>query len=607
MDDILFGLLHTSIILLAIVLVYLIKTANKRQIHIIFIINSALILLLSLSYLFEAYHRNHYGKTLVFLVYIWYFSLLCIPVSFLFMGIIFIKTNIKMTLIHYSLFLAPLISLILITTKHTHTLLYDNFSLISSMSVYGKYNVVYSLSSYVYILVGVGCMIYYSVKNARFFSKQSLLIFIGTFIPLAVHALMRFRLIDLPAYVNAILFSFAMIFYTFAVFYFDFLSTSPIALQIVVDRISDSFLVVNEEYQIIDFNSPIIDTFSGMVKISRKKDIYDLFSGTSLLSEDNNLVDMIISARISETSISYKKHVKNGEFNKHFKIEITPIVSNKNCFGTIVLFKDITENVKYIDTIEEKHAIMMEQERLASLGQLIGGIAHNLKTPIMSIAGATEGLRDLVNEYSEAIGDESVSNEDHREIVGEMMSWIDKIKPYCAYMSDVIDAVKGQATTFNASCMLSFTVGELVKRIEILLKYELIRYNCSLRISSGINLNTELFGDINSLIQVFDNIIINAIHAYEKKSGIIDYAIEEKGDSILFIIRDYAKGIPDGIKSKLLKEMITTKGKDGTGLGLYMSYATIKGHFGGKMWFESVEGNGASFFIQIPLSKQILN
>jgi signal transduction histidine kinase len=99
---------------------------------------------------------------------------------------------------------------------------------------------------------------------------------------------------------------------------------------------------------------------------------------------------------------------------------------------------------------------------------------------------------------------------------------------------------------------------------------------------------------------VFDNIIINAIQAYDKKHGVIDFIIEDSDDSIIFTIRDHAKGIPENIKSKLLREMVTTKGKDGTGLGLYMSNSTIKGRFGGNMWFESTEGEGTTFFIQIP-------
>ncbi|NLL96773.1 MAG: HAMP domain-containing histidine kinase, partial [Clostridiaceae bacterium] len=168
---------------------------------------------------------------------------------------------------------------------------------------------------------------------------------------------------------------------------------------------------------------------------------------------------------------------------------------------------------------------------------------------------------------------------------------------------DVISAVKGQTRHFDQTIMLTFTVDELLKRIELLMKYELIRYNCVLRTFINVNRSTKIYGDINSLVQILDNIIINAIQAYEGKNGTIELSIESKNDSILFAIKDHAKGIPESIKGKLLKEMVTTKGKDGTGLGLFMSYSTIRGRFNGKMWFESEKGKGTTFFIQLPHNK----
>ncbi len=182
-----------------------------------------------------------------------------------------------------------------------------------------------------------------------------------------------------------------------------------------------------------------------------------------------------------------------------------------------------------------------------------------------------------------------------------MHTWLDKIKPYCSYMTDIIDTVKGQTIQSSTSSMLSFTVNELVKRIELLLKYELMRHNCKMNTWVNMDINTELQGDVNSLVQVFDNIIINAIQAYDGKSSVIDFFVKQQENSILFEIRDYGKGIPESIKDRLLKEMVTTKGRYGTGLGLYMSNSIIKGRFRGKMWFKSARGRGTTFYVRLPL------
>ena len=111
----------------------------------------------------------------------------------------------------------------------------------------------------------------------------------------------------------------------------------------------------------------------------------------------------------------------------------------------------------------------MERERLAALGQLIGGIAHNLKTPIMSIAGAVQGIENLIHEYDESIDDPQVNSQDHHDIAKDMETWIPKIRTYLEYMSDIITTVKGQAVALVNNEDDSFTVGELIKRVNILI------------------------------------------------------------------------------------------------------------------------------------------
>ena len=247
--------------------------------------------------------------------------------------------------------------------------------------------------------------------------------------------------------------------------------------------------------------------------------------------------------------------------------------------------------------------MLMEKERLASLGQLIGGIAHNLKTPIMSISGASEGLTDLIKEYDDSIGDPEVTNEDHHAIAKDMTEWVNKIKSYTEYMSDVITAVKGQAVTLSENESTSFDIDELVKRVNILMKHELKNALINLNVQINTDKSTILHGDITSLVQVINNMISNSIQAYNGETNkSIDLLIYKKNNNIIISVKDYGIGLPDKVKQKLFKEMITTKGKNGTGLGLFMSYSTIRAHFNGNITFESKEGKGTTFNIEIPVT-----
>lgn len=598
-----FILLHISGLLALLLFASILRMKNKTQLHYAFMSMNFLLIIWTLGHIFEGYSIIANGEATMFFVYLYYFGLIFLPTAILLIGIIYTYTKIKISYKLILLLVLPIIDFISLLTNNLHHLYFTKYSIYNNLFEVQILFHMHTVVSYAYIFIGVFLLILATIKNSGFFSRQVGIIILGVLTPLIVNILITFKIIITPTYITAITFSFAIICFAIAIFRFSFLKVTPIALKTIVDRISDGFIVVNEEYNVIDFNQTIETTFKDLVTIRRNESLLHIMEETSIFKEYDKLIKRIEDAKKEGSSISFDKHIKENDFDKHFKIEVTPIISKRSYLGTIILFKDITESIKHLEEIEEKHAIMMEQERLASLGQLIGGIAHNLNTPIMSIAGAVEGLKDLVNEYEESLGDENITIEDHREIAEEMRVWLDKIKPYTSYMSDVISAVKGQARHFNQTIMLTFTVEELVRRIELLMKYELIRYNCALKTFIKVNRNTEIYGDINSLVQILDNIIINAIQAYEGRRGTIELIIEGNKDSILFAIKDYAKGIPESIKGRLLKEMVTTKGKDGTGLGMYMSYSTIRGLFGGKMWFESEEGKGTTFFIQLPYEK----
>ena len=158
---------------------------------------------------------------------------------------------------------------------------------------------------------------------------------------------------------------------------------------------------------------------------------------------------------------------------------------------------------------------------------MIGGIAHNLKTPIFSIAGALEGVDGLIKEYDESIDDEAVTVEDHRSIAHDMLEWTDKVKGYLSYMTDIITAIQLQISSGQGKITDQFTIMELIKYINILMKYELKQNLIDLEVNCKIDENTKIEGNINSLVQVLNNLISNSIQAYnqkddEKKTIILD-------------------------------------------------------------------------------------
>ena len=523
------------------------------------------------------------------------------PIAFLLIGIVFSKTKIKIKRYQFALLIIPIISIILTITNEYHHLFFKHYSINMNEVVTGSYYSIYSLYTYTLYGIALFYLIKYSIRNSGFFSRQSLLIILGTIIPLSTNILGALGIIKMTMYMTPISFSFLAFCIAIAIFKFKFISITPIAMQNIVDRMSDSFVVINENNNITDFNKTFTDTFKLSSSKVRNTNIIELLKKDIKFEDDiRNIENAIKKARTTSEIIYFDKEFKIGK--QYFSIEVSNISSNKNYLGTLILFKDVTQHIEDMKTIKNNQDMLMERERLASLGQLIGGIAHNLKTPIMSISGAAEGLSDLVKEYNASIGDSDVTNEDHHAIAKDMNEWIEKVKSYTEYMSDVITAVKGQAVTLSEEQVVSFNLDELVKRVDILMRHELKNALINLNNKMEIDPNIELKGNINSLVQVINNMISNAIQAYNgKPNEQIDLIISQADNNVIISIVDHAGGLPKEVQGKLFKEMITTKGKNGTGLGLFMSYSTIRAHFNGNITYETEKGEGTAFHIILPM------
>ena len=440
----------------------------------------------------------------------------------------------------------------------------------------------------------------------------------------------------MTGYITPISLAVTVICFSLAIFKFDFLKVTPIALQRIVDRISDSYVILNDNNTISDYNKTFITTFH--VKnpdTIRGKKIETFFKENKFNINYSEFKKHISKAQDNDKTETFRVYIE--KIDKYFNTEISSIVSNGQSLGTLILFKDISQHIEDMQNLKDSQSVLMEKERLATLGQMIGGVAHNLKTPIMSIAGATEGLDDLVNEYEKSVEDPDVTIEDHHAIAEDMRNWIAKIRSYDTYMSDIITAVKGQAVNMNENQNDSFTIEELISRVNILMKHELKEALVSLNEQIEIDKKTKIYGNVNSLVQVVNNLISNAIQSYGpvdntmqvsratgssfikgdgadlgsgKKIGqkisdvstsrTIDLIISKKSGNIVISVIDHGCGMTKEVQNKLFKEMITTKGHNGSGLGLFMSYSTIKGNFQGDMNFTSESGKGTTFNIMLP-------
>lgn len=602
--DITLVLLLIAAIANGVLLTSILKSKSKKQIKKIFSFNLICLLICTTGQITQILFSQKLGIKPIYFDYFVYIGTCFLPISVYFTGLSFENTKIQFKKKYSVLFIIPIISLIILWTNDYHHLFYKQYSTSIADTVYGPYMVIHNIYSYILLGLGIIYMLKFSIKNSGFFSKQSLLIVLGVSVPVVVNILGTFKIIPMSIYVTPITFTITIICCAIAIFKFQFLNVTPIALQKIVDRISDGYVVLDDNNAITDFNKTFLDIFKLSPEDIRSKNFIKFLQQKDISSQALSKISQSIKrANATEKTVSFEQQFV--KIRKYFRIEITPINSDNNSLGTLFLLKDITQHKEDMETIKNNQDILMERERLAGLGQLIGGIAHNLKTPIMSIAGATQGLENLIKEYDESIDDPLVNSQDHHDIARDMEEWIPKIRAHLEYMSDIITTVKGQAVaSLSTDDTEEFAIAELIKRVNILMKHELKNAYIYLNVLMKIDENQIIHGNVNVLVQVINNMISNAIQAYDgKHDQNIQLEISKDSGNVIFSVTDFAGGLPKEVQDRLFKEMVTTKGKNGTGLGLYMSYSNIKAHFGGDITYQTEDGKGTTFNILIPINK----
>lgn len=513
---------------------------------------------------------------------------------------------------YYLLFVIPLLTNLiawsdcLFGTK----LLYKEFALTIDDIIFGPYFYVHTIFSYACIAASVIITLRFGFKNSKtLYMRQAIIFAVGNLFPLFVSTLATLKIVPATICTTAYAYAFGtLILHGIAIFKYHMMDIRPMALQQVLDWITDGYISIAENFSVISFNKPFSDVFGVRYGIQEGLNIEKC-----LLSHEDepgafDFLDSIKATRESKAPISYEQAVTGqdavGEPVKtYYMVEITPLLHKNKIVGFTAFFKDVTKIKNSMEKLQDSQNRLMEQERLASLGQMVGGIAHNLKTPIMSVSGSVLAIENLITEANQSLGDPDVTPDDYREIYGEANDWLSKIKDSCAYMSDIISTVRGQAANMTSENFeeMEFAVSDMLKRSSLLMRHELVRNKCHLESVNECGYDVMINGDINNMVQVINNLVSNSIDAQcETSTGKIEIKFSIVGKDFKITVIDDGCGIPPKIKNALTNRMVTSKGKFGTGLGVFFSSSIIKGKFGGSMVYDDNPSGGTIVTITLP-------
>ncbi len=243
---------------------------------------------------------------------------------------------------------------------------------------------------------------------------------------------------------------------------------------------------------------------------------------------------------------------------------------------------------KTLNELKETQLQLINSEKMASLGQLISGVAHEINTPLASINSNAGLINKIIN--TDTVDNNKIS------LLKELNSIdIEAVKR----ISDIVISLKRFVRLDEAQ----FQYADINNEIDLTLKIIHHEIKNGIIIEKKYSKLPPVLCSVNMLNQVFMNILINACHSIKeyKNSGIITITTYSENNNLIVKIKDNGRGIPSEIKDKIFTAGFTTKKKGiGSGLGLSISKKIIDLHKG-SITFESESGKGSEFIITIPM------
>ncbi len=345
-------------------------------------------------------------------------------------------------------------------------------------------------------------------------------------------------------------------------------------------------------------SSPVQDMVLVLQGVARSRD-YASRAEHCDVREYNILIDAInvLLARMQEYVVKQQQsEQQHQELNSRLEEEVGQ--------RTVALKEANTELIQTLEKLHQFQRQIVENEKMASLGDMVAGVAHEVNTPIgLGITASTMMLDRLVV-LDQQFSDKTLKASSMKRFIEEGRENLNIIYRNLNRAADLISSFKQVAVDQSSEEARDINVKQLIEETLMSLRPRLKKVTHTIHIECNESLNVvSKAGPIN---QILINLIMNSlIHAFEGvENGQIDIIAALTDDKKLKIIyRDNGSGIPNSIKKRIFDPFVTTKrGQGGSGLGMHLVFNLVTQALDGNIKLESEPDKGVEFTLSFPVS-----
>ena len=526
--------------------------------------------------------------TKIFWGQVQYAGIAIVPVAWLIFALHFTRRSHYLTRRNLiGLMFIPLLTLLVVWTNDNHGLLWKQTRLDSSgpflaLDVsYGTWFWVHLSYSYILLLLGTILLVNMLLRSIYLYRRQTMLLLAGALAPWLGNGLYIFGYSPVPNLdLTPFAFTFSGVVMGWAFYRYRLLHIRPIALQTVLESMSDSVIVIDAQNRVVDLNPAAqqIVGFRAHEAIGQPAE--------QIFFKWPDLIKQYGQATEAQAEIT----LDDNQPQRYFDMRISPFYNRQNRLtGRLIVLRDITARKRVEQELALARDQALEASRLKS--ELLAKVSHELRTPLGAILGFSEML--ALDVYG------PVSDE-QRHTAQEIMDSTE-------YLTGLVNELLDQAQLDNGKLKLNFinfTPAELLSTIQTRMIPLAEAKGLTLKLGQDPNLPPQIYSDLARLQQILGNLVSNAIKFTE--TGKIEVFLYRPDFSHWALrVSDTGPGIPSEAQAYIFDPFrqvdgSITRQQGGSGLGLSIVQQLTQ-LMGGRITLDSEVGQGSTFTVLLPL------
>ncbi|MCQ8877938.1 ATP-binding protein [Pseudoalteromonas shioyasakiensis] len=339
-----------------------------------------------------------------------------------------------------------------------------------------------------------------------------------------------------------------------------------------------------------------IDELSVLLQDVSKNHNYNARAPRTNITEINTLANSL-NIMLTRTQNQIERHKNDKQEIKQLNQSLEEKVNQR----TIALRE---ANQELLNTLERMHQYqnqIVESEKMASLGQMVAGVAHEVNTPIgLGITGSTL-LRDKLAEINSGFENKTLTSSQLKRFIDDGIENLDLIYRNLNRAAELVSSFKKVAVNQDGELNAIVNVKELISDVLLSMRTEIQEKDPEVTVHCPSELIFET--KVGPLQQVLQQLISNSIiHGFKDDIGNeIEFTIERTESSLIIHYHDNGIGVDKTIKKRIFDPFVTTKrGEGGSGLGMHLVYNLVTQALGGNVYYDEQEKTGTRFIITLP-------